>query len=676
MNLPRPLHFTGLIFLIALHAVDAHAATDEDILNLPIESLMNLKVTSVSKKPQQLTNAAAAVFVISEDDIKRSGVTNIADALRMVPGVQVARVDSSKWAVTARGLNSRFANKLLVLHDGRSLYTPLFSGVYWEVQDTALEDIDRIEVIRGPGAALWGANAVNGVINIITKSAEDTKGGLVSTGGGSSEKGFATIRYGTSIGDSSFLRLYGKHNEHGSGVDSAGNSAHDSWNMTRTGFRLDSTTSNRDTVTVQGDYYSGAFNETYKLYTLTSPGTPDIVGTKSDARGGNILTRWLHTLPSGSNTTLQLYYDHNERDMLVLPQKFDTVDVEFQHDFSMFDNHDFVWGLGYRFNRDQVKNTSTIEFENQQDDHHLFSAFFHDEIALVPKKLALVLGSRFENSDYSGFEVQPNARLLWTPAAQHSLWASVSRAVRTPSRGEQDLHYQILTAPHPVFPIPVRFEYIGNKDFKSEKLLAYEIGYRIEPLPRLTFDIAAYYNTYKDLRVVTYGQNGMEPAGNAFQELVVSNNMHGNSYGAEISAEWSAVSWWKLQAAYSYQLLNMYLDNGSTDAVNHGNAEKSTPKHQFSLRNGFDLGNQVSLDLWLRGVDRIVQINELGQSIAVPGYMTMDVRVAWKLSRQLELSLIGQNLLSTHHPEFNSDVVNTLNSEVPRSVYGKVTWKF
>lgn len=667
MNLPRPLHFTGLIFLIALHAVAAHAATDDDLFNLPIESLMNLKVTSVSKKPQQLTNAAAAVFVISEDDIKRSGVTNIADALRMAPGVQVARVDSSKWAVTARGLNSRFANKLLVLQDGRSLYTPLFSGVYWEVQDTALEDIDRIEVIRGPGAALWGANAVNGVINIITKSAEDTKGGLVSTGGGSSEKGFATTRYGTSIGDSSFLRLYGKHNEHDAGVDSAGNSAHDSWNMTRTGFRLDSTISNRDTVTVQGDYYSGAFNETYKLYTLTSPGIPDIVGTKSDARGGNILTRWLHTLHSGSNTTLQLYYDHNERDMFVLPQKFDTVDVEFQHDFSMFDNHDFVWGLGYRFNRDQVKKPSIIEFEKQQDNHYLFSAFLHDEITIIPKKLALVLGSRFENNDYSGFEVQPNARLRWTPSAQHSLWASVSRAVRTPSRGEQDLKsYTILTVPP-----GISANYVGNKSFKSEELLSYEIGYRVEPVHRLTFDMATYYNMYKRLRVATLG-----PSTPPILNYNAQNDMHGTSCGAEFSTEWSPNSWWKLQAAYSYQLLNMYLDNGSTDAVNHGNAEKSTPKHQFSLRNGFDLGNQVSLDLWLRGVDRIVQINETGQSVAVPGYMTMDVRVAWKLSRQLELSLVGQNLLSTHHPEFNSDVVNTLNSEVPRSVYGKVTWKF
>lgn len=682
MNLPRLLYFTGLIFLIALHAVDAHSATDEDILNLPIESLMNLKVTSVSKKPQQLTNAAAAVFVISEDDIKRSGVTNIADALRMVPGVQVARVDSSKWAVTARGLNSRFANKLLVLQDGRSLYTPLFSGVYWEVQDTPLEDIDRIEVIRGPGAALWGANAVNGVINIITKSAEDTKGGLVSTGGGSSEKGFATIRYGTSIGDSSFLRLYGKHNEHGAGVDSAGNSANDSWNMTRTGFRLDSTISNRDTVTVQGDYYSGAFNETYKLYAKlypnypdTTPGDPYEIKTNSNASGANILTRWQHTPASGGNMTLQLYYDHNERDMLVLPQKFDTVDVDFQHSFSLFDNQEFVWGLGYRFNRDQVSNTNIINFNNQQDDHYLFSTFFHDEIVLVPKKLSLVLGSRFENNDYSGFEIQPNVRILWTPTAQQSLWGAVSRSVRTPSRGEQDLRYQFLTQMGtgiPLLPASYRFDYIGNPNFKSEEMVSYEIGYRIEPLPRLSFDVAAYRNVYDNLRVASGQINPAVPV----TSLVVSNDMHGNSYGAEVSAEWTPVPWWRVQTAYSYQKLKMFLDNGSSDTVNKGNAESSTPHQQISLRSGFDLSSQVTLDLWLRGTSRIEQINELSETISVPGYMTMDVRVAWKLSRQLELSLVGQNLLSTHHPEFNSDVVNTINSEVPRSVYGKVTWKF
>ena len=611
MNIPRFLLLVGLTLLSSVHALDLYAATDDDLLNLPIESLMKLTVTSVSKKPQQLTNAAAAVFVISEEDIRRSGATTIADALRMVPGIQVARVDSSKWAVTARGLNSRFANKLLVLQDGRSLYTPLFSGVYWEVQDTALEDIERIEVIRGPGAALWGANAVNGVINIITKSAEETKGGLVSAGGGTFESRFATLRYGTSVGDASFLRLYGKHNEHAAGLDTNGNETNDSWNMTRGGFRLDSNLSNRDTVTFQGDYYDGRMKETYRLYTLPTISDPNYThdfNTNSGASGGNILARWQRTLPSTGNLSLQLYYDHNERNMLVLPQKFDTVDLDFQHRFSLLDNQDVVWGIGYRFSRDKVSNTSTIDFQNEQKDHNLVSAFLHDEITLAPGKLALMLGSRFENNDYSGFEVQPNVRLLWTPTGQQSVWGSVSRAVRTPSRGEQDLHYHILTAPQsPLGNVPTRFDYIGNRDFKSEELLAYEIGYRVEPLSRLTFDVAAYYNVYTHLRVVTPGTPDLT---NAVIPLVVSNDMHGNSQGAELSAEWSPVTWWRIQAAYSYQLLTMHLEGNSVDTVNKGNAERSTPRHQYSLRSGFDLGRQVTVDLWLRGVDRIEQINE------------------------------------------------------------------
>ena len=664
MNGSRLILTAIFTFSLLFQTSELYAAPDDDILSLPLESLMNLTVTSVSKRPQQLTNAAAAVFVISEEDIRRSGATTIADALRMAPGVQVARVDSSKWAVSARGLNSRFANKLLVLQDGRSLYTPLFSGVYWEVQDTPLEDIERIEVIRGPGAALWGANAVNGVINIITKSAEETKGGLVSAGGGNAETGFATLRYGTAISDSTFLRFYGKHNEHAGGLDKAGNRAYDSWSMTRGGFRLDSSLSSSDTLTFQGDYYDGKFKETYQSYSLIAP-LPTNTKVKDGGSGGNIIARWQRALPSDGNLSLQLYYDHNERNMLVLPQKLDTIDIEFQHHFVFQNNHDVVWGVGYRFSRDQVSNTDTIFFDREKDHHSLLSVFLHDEIALLPGTLSLIVGSRFENNDYSGFEVQPNIRLIWTPTLQHSVWGAITRAVRTPSRGEQDLHYHILTGPPSV-------EYTGNKAFKSEELLSYEIGYRLEPVRRLTFDIAAYYNDYSHLRVAT----GTVDPTKSVSSMIVSNDMHGNSYGAEFSAEWAPIHWWRLQSAYSYQHIAMYLDGTSTDMVNKSNAELSTPKHQVSLRNGFDLSKQVTLDLWLKGVGRLEQLNILSQPISVPGYVTMDVRIAWKPERNLEMSIVGQNLFTSQHSEFNSDVVNTQNSEVARCVYGKVAWKF
>lgn len=648
-----------------------------DLTAYNIEELMDITVTSVSKKSQKIANAAAAIYVITQDDIHRSGVTTIADALRMVPGVQVARIDSNKWAVTARGFNGRFANKLLVLMDGRSLYTPFFIGVYWEVQDTVLEDIERIEVIRGPGAALWGANAVNGVINIITKSADKTKGTLVSTGGGSSETAFATARYGATLGDATNFRIYAKHQERDGFVDAAGQDTHDAWHMTQGGFRLDSLLTAQDNLTVQGDYYDGKLNETDTLFDLNPPYQHDVQhGT--DVSGGNILTRWQRTLSETDNLSVQLYYDHTERNMLVSPQKFNIVDLDLQHRFSLGNYQDIVWGLGYRFSQYDVTNTPTLSFDQQRVSNNLFSSFLHDEITLVPATLSLIIGSRFEHNDYSGFEVQPNGRLLWTVTPNNSLWAAVSRAVRSSTKGEQDIHYNYRTIPANTAintqPIPLRLEIDGNKNFKSEELLAYEVGYRTKPLAHLSFDVAAYYNSYKNLRVISPGPGFLAsgPPIHAVQPFILSNDMHGHAIGVEISADWTPLDWWRLQASYSYQNLTMFLDGTSVDSINKGNAEGDVPQHQFSVRSGFDCGHQVSLDLWLRGSDRLTSID--GQSIR--GYVTMDTRLAWKPIKGIELALVGQNLFESHHAEFIPEYINTQPSEVVRSVYGKLTWQF
>lgn len=659
------------------------AGDETDLTNLPLESLMDLRVTSVSKKSQLLTEAAAAVFVITQDDIRRSGATTIPDLLRMVPGVQVARIDSSKWAISSRGLNGRFSNKLLVLQDGRSLYTPLFAGVYWEVQDTVLEDIERIEVIRGPGAALWGANAVNGVINIITKSAENTRGGLVSAGGGTSERGFGSVRYGLNIGDNTSLRLYVKHLERDSGLDANGNNTHDAWHMTRGGFRLDSKPSGRDTLTLQGEYYDGSLQESYKIFSFPTPPNSAFsrnIDTTTAVIGANILGRWQRSLSGSDGLSLQLYYDHNERNMLVLPQKLDTLDLDFQHRFSAFAGQDIVWGLGYRFGHYDVSNTPTLSFLKQQESNSLFSAFVHDEITLVPEKLSLILGSRFERNDYTGLEIQPNGRIIWTPAPGHTVWGAVSRAVRTATRGEQDIEYRYRNLPVPATADNpnglLRLEIDGSRDFKSEELLAYEVGYRVEPAARMSLDIALYYNVYKRLRILKPGADFVEtPVGapaNAVQQFILSNDMHGSAYGAEISADWLPCPWWRLQAAYSYERLTMHLDGTSTDAINKGNAEGDTPRHQASLRSGFYLGRQVTLDLWLRGTDYLASID----GISIPGYITMDARLAWKPLRNLELALVGQNLFDRRHPEFIPEYINSIPSEVVRSVYGKLTWKF
>lgn len=676
------LKYTTLVTLAALFVFPtfALAAPDDDLTNIPLESLIELKVTSVSKKTQPMTNAAAAVFVITQEDIRRSGVTSIAEALRMAPGIQVARIDSNKWAVSSRGFNGRFANKLLVLMDGRSLYTPFFIGVYWEVQDTILEDIDRIEIIRGPGASLWGANAVNGVINIVTKSAENTKGTLITTGGGTGERAFAAARTSAAIGDNTDVRIYAKHQEHGNFEGNSGATAHDSWYTSQGGFRLDSRPTSRDTFTVHGDYYDGKLNETYHLYNLTPPSYQQILESSTDVKGGNLLARWQRTLSGDNNLSLQMYYDHTERDMLVSPQKFNTLDLDFQHRFSPGASNDIVWGLGYRLNEYVVTNSPTLSFGQTDVTDSLYSSFIHDEITLIPEKLFFIVGSRFEYSDISKLSIQPNTRLLWAVTPHTSVWGSISRALRSRTKGEQDIRYNYRTIPPLTDPntsaVPLRLEIVGNPEFKSEELLAYEVGYRTELMPHLSADIAVYYNSYKNLRVISPGNPYPEPGtgtpANVVQPYYLSNDMHGHAIGAEMAVEWTPFYWWRIQSAYSYEKLTMYLDGSSQDYINKGNAEGDTPKHQVSLRSGLDIGKQVTLDLWLRGTGRLSSID----GTAIPGFVTMDARMAWKPLRNLELSIVGQNLFQHQHQEFIPEYINTLPSTVVRSAYGKVAMKF
>jgi iron complex outermembrane receptor protein len=387
--------------------------------------------------------------------------------------------------------------------------------------------------------------------------------------------------------------------------------------------------------------------------------------------GGNILTRWQRSLSATDNLSLQLYYDHTERNMLVSPQKFNTIDLDFHHHFVLGNSQDIVWGLGYRFSQYEVKNTPTLSFDQQRVTNNLFSSFLHDEITLVPATLSLIIGSRFEHSDYSGFDVQPTGRLLWTLTPHDSIWGAVSRAVRSSTKGEQDIRYNYRTIPTAT---PFRLQIDGNKDFKSENLLACEVGYRTEPLAHLSFDIAAYYNTYTNLRVISPSVKTSVSGPPAYdvQHFILSNDMHGHAVGVELAVDWTPVDWWRLQTSYSYQKLTMYLDGTSIDSINKGNAQGDVPQHQFSVRSGFDLGRQVSLDLWLRGTDRIVSID----GVSVRGYATMDARLAWKPFKTLELSLVGQNLFESHHPEFIPEYINTLPSEVVRSVYGKLTWQF
>jgi iron complex outermembrane recepter protein len=663
-----------IILFLSVGFLSTMAHAEQDFTLLSLEDLMNIEVTSVAKKAQRLSESAAAVFIITQEDIRRSGVTNIPDALRMVPGLEVARIDANKWSVTSRGFNGRFANKLLVLIDGRSVYSPLFSGVFWDVQDTMLENIERIEVIRGPGASLWGANAVNGIINIITKKASETGGGLASAGAGTEERYFGAFRYGAQISNGTHVRIYGKYFNRDNFVDSEGNETSDRWHMYRGGFRLDKEWAD-DGLTLQGDIYGGKVGNMFVLPSLTAPYN-QTVDERSDLSGGYILGRWAHTFSGKSDMSLQIYYDRTKRYDVLIKDTLDTFDLDFQHRFPLGTRHDIIWGLGYRYTMDDFTNGVAVSFDPDRTGKNLFSAFVQDEITLIENRLRLILGSKFEHNDYTGFEVQPSGRFLWTPDDCHVFWGAVSRAVRTPSRADRDADAK--TAVIPPFstsnpsPLPVIVEYRGNKDFKSEELTAYELGYRYYPAAPLSLDIAAFFNVYKKIRTADLimpipPDIPLQPY--IIQPLIAGNNVNGETYGIEVSLDYRPFKWWRLQGAYTFFRSFIHLVNNSNDPGAE-TEERSNPRHQVSLLSSMQVRPDLDLDLWFRFVD---SIHSMG--IGIKSYATLDARIAWRPAKNVELSVTGQNLLEKHHPEtFGEQFFTT--SEVPRSVYGKVTWRF
>lgn len=647
-----------VIFTSTIRAQEAYRSPEE-LKKLSVEELENVDVTSVSKYPERLFDAAAAVTVLTQDDILRSGVTNIPDALRLVPGMDVARVDSHTWAISSRGFNDIFANKLLVMIDGRTVYTPLFSGVFWDVQDALLEDIDRIEVVRGPGATLWGANAVNGVINIITKSARDTQGLFVSSGGGTEYRDFASVRYGVKVNDDTFLRIYTKYFDYDSSVLPDGSEAHDSWNMFRGGFRLDYDSNPENSFTLQGDVYRGDQDETYAVPTTHFPFAGVIFST-DHVSGGDLLGRWTHTFAPDSQLVVQAYYDRTNRDTPIFGEDRDTGDIDLQHRFSWGDRQKIVWGVGYRATHADIKNSLNVSFVPSERTLSLYGAFVQDEISVIPDRVRLIVGSKFEHNDFTGFELQPSARAVYTPSTEQAIWGSISRAVRTPSEAETDVRLN----PAPPVPIPPGLLTIhGNPDFGSEKLVAYELGYRIQPIKQLTLDLTGFYNIYNDLRSIEPLHPGpVSPS-------IVKNKLFGDTYGTEIAATAQLTKRWRVQGSYSYFDAQLHREHGSHDGTTKTTDEGSSPHNQVSLQSLVDLGWNIQFDSTLRYVDTLL-------APKIPSYLTMDVRVAWSPRKDLEIAIVGRNLLDDQHPEFAPTFIGTQKSEVQRSVYGTVVWRY
>ena len=649
----------------------------DDLTTRSLEDLMNIEVTSVSKKEQKLSRVAAAVFVITQEDIVRSGATNIPDLLRMVPGLDVGEINGSTWAISARGFNGQFSNKLLVMIDGRIVYTPNFAGVYWDTLDLPLEDIDRIEVIRGPGGTIWGANAVNGVISIFTKKASETKGAMVEASAGNVDAATGTIQYGGTLGKKTDYRVFTKYFDQNPIFDITGQqTGADGWRMLRGGFRSDSALSSNDTLTVQGNLYTGREGEFgYELPSVTSPELVPI-GEQIDMGGGFVQSTWNHVSSPRSDFNLQAAFTRYERDDPLEPETRDTFDLDFQNHIAWGERNDIVWGLGYRYTTDRFGGSFTVSFDPPSRALQLFSSFVQDEIALAPDKLYLTVGTKLEHNDYTGFGVMPSARLAWMLDDRSTLWGAVSRALRTPSRNDTNLVVNFGSAPGPG-DVPILYRLVADPDFQDEQLVAYEWGYRNMISDRVSIDVAAYYNDYDNLETIEPGIPFSEPSPappHEVQPFQYENMMYGETHGIEIAADWKLTDRWTLKAGYAFERLHMHLDPASQDADTVPFVQGAAPHQSAQLRSHFEFRPGLAWEASVYFVDRLTNQGYADQPI--PAYTRVDTGLTWQIREGITLGAFGQNLQSDHHLEFEDNFGSMQSGQVKRSAYGKFTWRF
>ena len=658
-----------LVVTLAHPAMPAAA----DYFSLSPEQLLSVQIVSATKTQSVVSEAPAAVYVISQEDISRSGVTSIADALRMAPGVEVAQADSNTWAISIRGFNATLVNKLLVMIDGRTIYNPLHAGTYWELQDLPLTDIERIEVIRGPGGTLWGANAVNGVINIITKNAKDTQGTSVRGLAGSWERAAATGEYGGSSGDSLSYRTYLKASDYGPSKSPAGGNATDKWQSYHGGFRADWNKDSSNQVAFHGDVYHVDSDQMSQSFSLSAPYSLTAQETIESA-GANIFGSWKHTNDDASSFSAQSYIDYTQLDEKLLGDSRVIYDLEGQYNLRPMERHEIITGVNYRLTTDQLTGSSEISFDPASSAMATYGVFAQDKITLSPERWFLTVGSKFEHNDYTGFEYEPNVRLEWLPDRTQTIWSSVSRAVRTPSRIERDLDItNVVLPPGPPIggPNPTELVLTKNKQFESEDLIAYEAGYRKQVTPDLSVDTTAFANDYRHLGSLATGtfvpaiNNGIDPIHNLLP-LVEVNGMTAEVYGVELASSWEVRKNWKLSATYSY--LDMFLHAPLLVGTNQETPEGKSPNHQAGLRSYWSINENWTLDTSLYYVGKLSTYN-------LPSYVRMDANLGWKINEGLRFNLVGQNLLKKDHQEFSASTdVNA--AEIPRSVVGVLTWHF
>ena len=613
-------------------------AARNPLLDLSLEDLAKVEITSVSRRPERLLDAAASVYVISAEDIRRSGASSLAEVLRLAPNLQVARGSASQYAISARGMNTNTGNKLQVLLDGRVLYTPLFSGVFWDVQDTLLEDIERVEVISGPGATLWGANAVNGVINIVTREARREPEALASVQAGNRERS-AAARYGSAAGEQGAWRAYAKHREYAELPKENGAAARDGWRISQAGLRFDGGPA-AQRYTLQGDLYDGDSDQ------------PGSAGRRT-LRGANLLARVTRALDGGAAVQAQLYVDHVERHQpLSFGERLDTVDLDLQHRFAPLPGHLLVWGGGLRQSRDRIDNlavTPPTSFAFLPADKTLRqqSLYAQDTYALVPERWTLTLGLRADHNVYSGTDVQPNVRLAWRVAPEQLLWASLARAARAPSRIDREFYA----------PAQPPFALAGGPEFESERVDVAEVGWRATLGPRASLSATLFHHDYRKLR-------SLQPAGSTPLPLVLANRIAGHAEGFETWGDWLPADTLRLRAGLWWQHKALHVEaGGAPDPIGLRDAGND-PRYQAFVRASADLAANWELDAALRRVGAL-------PDPAVPAYSELDLALRWRPTPRLDVSIGGNNLLHARHAEFGSAATRSL---VERSLYARLTW--
>lgn len=658
--------FRGRFILVAALSAASSLAqqpTNPDLSQASLEDLMNIQVTSVSKKEEPLSKTGAAIFVITQEDIRRSGATNIPDVLRLAPGVDVARMDANRWAVSIRGFNDQHANKVLVLVDGRSVYNPSFSGVYWDEVDVPLEDIERIEVIRGPGGTVWGANAVNGVINIITTNAAASKGGLLSAGGGTQDHADGLVQYGGQIGQDGSYRVFGRYFDVGNSASPGSQAATDGWMAGHAGFRSDWKLSPRDTLTVQGDFLrtDESQSTTTLFFNALSRGAVTFQDPER-VTAGNVLARWNHTLANGSEMSLQVYEDYSKRLDGGFLDSENTVDLDFQDHLALGSRNDVVWGVGARVTDSAYGPGYAITILPNRRTDSLFSGFVQDQLKLTDS-LSLTVGTKLEHNDFTGFEYEPSAQLVWTLTANQTVWGSASRAIREPSPSDVGVQDEE-TVPAGGTLIIIRPA--GNPNIKAEDLRDLEGGYRALATKRLSLDVTGFAGFYGHLETAAslapdpIFQQGVPYL--IFPQLLV-NGPSARTYGAEFFANLNLTGRWRISPGYSYFHINV---NGDSPLNTPPGA---SPNHQFQVRSLLDLPHRLEWDNTVGYVSKLLVGN-------IPAYARVDSRVGWRVGEFLEFSLVGQNLLTPRHAEFSSGFYTTNYTLVERSVFLKMTWRF